>query len=161
MSRDFALPAQLSANLLGRRPDIAAARLHAQASAEKIKQARAAFYPDVNLAAFIGVQSLNLDMLMKSGSSIGSAGPAVSLPIFTGGRLRGQLHGAEADYAEAVATYDRTVIQALQEVADAAASQRALTPRSIGSVTRFLPRRRRGAFRTTVMTVGLQLTWMF
>jgi len=69
-----------------------------------------------------------LDMLTKSGSSIGSVGPAITLPIFTGGRLRGQLHGAEADYAEAVATYERTVVQALQEVADAAVSQRALAP---------------------------------
>ena len=53
-------------------------------------------------------------------------GPAISLPIFDGGRLRGQLRGAEADYAEAVANYDRTVVQALQEVADAATSRKAL-----------------------------------
>ncbi len=128
VARDFALPDQLSANLLGRRPDITAARLRAEASAAKIKEARAEFYPNVNLAAFIGVQSLNLDMLTKNGSSVGSAGPAISLPIFTAGRLRGQLRGVEAEYAESVANYDRAVIQALQEVADAAVSQRALTP---------------------------------
>jgi NodT family efflux transporter outer membrane factor (OMF) lipoprotein len=131
INRAFALPTELSANLLGRRPDITAARMRAEASAQKIKQARAAFYPNVNLAAFIGVQSLNLDMLMKSGSSTGSVGPAVSLPIFNGGRLRGQLRGAEAEHAEAVANYDRTVIQALQEVADAAVSQRALQPQIV------------------------------
>jgi len=84
------------------------------------------FYPNVNLAAFIGVQSLGLDMLTNSGSSIGSVGPAISLPIFNGGRLQGQLRGADADYAEAVANYDRTVVQALQDVADAAVSQKAL-----------------------------------
>ncbi len=128
LTSEFTLPTQLAADLLGRRPDITAARMRAEASAQRIKQARAAFYPNINLTAFLGVQSLTLDMLTKSGSSIGSAGPAVSLPIFTGGRLRGQLRGTEADYAEAVANYDRTVIQALQEVADAAVSQRALTP---------------------------------
>ncbi|MFT3734227.1 MAG: efflux transporter outer membrane subunit [Rhodocyclaceae bacterium] len=122
----FGLPAQLSAELLGRRPDIIAARLRAEAAAKKIDQARVAFYPNVNLVAFIGVQSLGINMLTKGGSSIGSVGPAITLPIFDGGRLRGQLRGSWADYAEAVASYERTVVQALQEVADAATSRRAL-----------------------------------
>jgi outer membrane protein TolC len=82
----------------------------------------------VNLSAFIGVQALGIDMLKESGSDIGSVGPAISLPIFNGGRLRAQLRGAEAEYAEAVANYDKALIQALQEVADAAVSQRALGP---------------------------------
>ena len=55
-------------------------------------------------------------------------GPAISLPIFNGGKLRGQLRGAEAEYAESDANYDKTLVQALQEVADAAVSQRALSP---------------------------------
>src|SRR5262249_18057248 len=89
---------------------------------------RAAFYPNVNLSAFIGSLSLGLGSLSASGSSIGSVGPAISLPIFDGGRLQGQLGGARADYAEAVANYERTVIQALQDVADAATSEKALGP---------------------------------
>jgi len=126
LGQAFGLPEQLSAQLLGRRPDVVAARLRAEAAAQRIEQSRAAFYPNVNLVAFVGVQSLGLDALTKSGSSIGSVGPALSLPIFDGGRLRGQLRGAEADYAQAVAGYDRTVVQALQDVADAAASRQAL-----------------------------------
>jgi NodT family efflux transporter outer membrane factor (OMF) lipoprotein len=126
LERPFGLPGRLPADLLGRRPDVAAARMRAEAAANRIDQARAAFYPNVNLLAFTGVQSLGLDQLAKGGSSIGSVGPAVSLPMFDGGRLRGQLRGAEADYAEAVANYDRAVVQALQDVADAAASRRAL-----------------------------------
>lgn len=126
LAQPFGLPAQLAADLLGRRPDIAAARMRAEASAKRIDQARAGFYPNVNLTAFVGVQSLGLDMLTKNGSTIGSVGPAISLPIFDGGRLRGQLRSSEADYAEAVANYDRTVVQALQEVADAATSRKAL-----------------------------------
>jgi len=125
-SRTFALPATLSADLIGRRPDLVAARLRAEAAAKRIHVARAAFYPNVNLSAFIGVQALGVDMLKESGSDIGSVGPAISLPIFNGGRLRAQLRGAEAEYAEAVANYDKTLVQALQEVADAAVSQRAL-----------------------------------
>jgi NodT family efflux transporter outer membrane factor (OMF) lipoprotein len=126
LTRTFALPSDIPAQLLGRRPDIVAARLRAEAAGKRIHQAKAAFYPNVNLSAFIGVQALQLNNLGKSASDIGSIGPAISLPIFDGGRLRGQLRGAEADYAEAVANYDRAVIQALQDVADAATSQKLL-----------------------------------
>jgi NodT family efflux transporter outer membrane factor (OMF) lipoprotein len=127
-TRAFALPATLSADLIGRRPDIVAARLRAEAAAKRIHVTRAQFYPNVNLTGFIGLQSAGLDMLKESGSGIGSVGPAVSLPIFNGGRLRAQLRGNEAEYAEAVANYDKVLAQALQEVADAAVSQRALGP---------------------------------
>jgi len=130
LNQPFGLPSQLSLDLLGRRPDVVAARLRGDAAARRIKVARAAFYPNVNLTAFIGMQAFGLEMLTSHGSLTGSAGPAISLPIFNGGRLRGQLHGAEADYAEAVANYDRTVVQALQEVADAAVSQKALGAQS-------------------------------
>ncbi|WP_371814555.1 efflux transporter outer membrane subunit [Niveibacterium sp. COAC-50] len=126
LDRSFGLPAELNANLLGRRPDVVAARLRAEAAAKRIDQRTAEFYPDINLAAFVGVQSLGLDLLTKPGSFVGSIGPAISLPIFSGGRLRGQLRGANADYAEAVANYDAAVTQALHDVADAATSQRAL-----------------------------------
>ncbi len=126
LDRGFGLPAALNANLLGRRPDVVAARLRAEAAAKRIDQRTAEFYPDINLSAFIGVQSLGLDLLTKPGSFVGSIGPAISLPIFSGGRLRGQLRGANADYAEAVANYDAAVTQALHDVADAATSQRAL-----------------------------------
>jgi NodT family efflux transporter outer membrane factor (OMF) lipoprotein len=127
-TRSFSLPATLSADLIGRRPDLVAARLRAEAAAKRIHVTRAQFYPNVNLSAFIGVQALGLDLLKESGSDIGSVGPAINLPIFNGGKLRGQLRGAEAEYAEAVANYDKALVQALQEVADAAVSQRALAP---------------------------------
>ena len=126
LAQPFGLPPELSAQLLGRRPDIVAARLRAEAAAARIDQSRAAFYPNVYLVAFAGVQSLGLDQLTRHGSSIGSMGPALSLPIFDGGRLRGQLRGSEAEYAQAVASYDQAVVQALQEVADAAVSRQAL-----------------------------------
>jgi NodT family efflux transporter outer membrane factor (OMF) lipoprotein len=128
MSRSFALPEHLEAELLGRRPDIVAARMRAEAASRRIDQARAEFYPNVNLSSVIGLQSKGLDMLTRNGSSIGSSGPAISLPIFSGGALRGNLRGAQADYAAAVAEYDSTVIQALQELADAAVGQKALGP---------------------------------
>ncbi|GAB3257859.1 outer membrane factor lipoprotein domain-containing protein [Chitinimonas naiadis] len=123
------LPKQMQANLLGRRPDVVAARLRAEAAAKRIDVARTAFYPNVNLSAYVGVQSLGLNMLGKSGSDIGSFGPAISLPIFNTGRLQGQYRSARADYDEAVANYDSTVTQALRDVADVAVSERALSER--------------------------------
>lgn len=129
LSRPFALPAQLPVELLGRRPDIVAARLRAEAAGKQIKVARAAFYPNVNLTAYFGFQSLGIDMLTRAGSDIGSIGPAISLPIFNGGRLRGQFRSASASYDEAVANYDQAVTQALQDVADVGVSEKALTGR--------------------------------
>jgi outer membrane protein TolC len=88
--------------------------------------ARAAFYPNVNLSAVIGLQSFGLDRLFETDSSFGTAGPAISLPLFQGGRLEGGYRGARAQYDEAVARYDATLVTALREVADAAASLRSL-----------------------------------
>jgi NodT family efflux transporter outer membrane factor (OMF) lipoprotein len=128
-SAGFGLPQNLAAELLGRRPDLQAARLRAEAAAKRIDVAKAGFYPNLNLAAFIGVQSLGLSNLSRSGSDIGQGGLAFSLPIFEGGRLAGAYRGARGDYDAAVAAYDQTLIEALQDVADAAASQRALQTR--------------------------------
>jgi NodT family efflux transporter outer membrane factor (OMF) lipoprotein len=120
------VPAELAASLVGRRPDVTAARWRAEAAAQRIHEARAAFFPDVNLAAFIGVQSLFLGKIVASGSDIGSVGPAVSLPIFDGGRLKASYRGAEADRDAAVASYDAAVTEAFRQVADVVASSRAL-----------------------------------
>lgn len=123
------LPTNLALDLVGRRADIAAARLRAEAASSRITVARAGFYPNVNLMGFIGLQSLGLGNLTANGSEIGEAGAAVSLPIFSGGRIEGNYRTARADYDEAVAQYYQTLVRALNEVADVAASQRALATR--------------------------------
>jgi NodT family efflux transporter outer membrane factor (OMF) lipoprotein len=128
LTHGFTLPESIGTELLGRRPDIRAARMRAEAASKRIDQSRAAFYPNVNLTALIGAQSLGLDMLTREGSSTGNVGPAISLPIFNAGQLRNQYRRSEAEYAQAVAEYHRAIIQALQEVADAATSQKALGP---------------------------------
>ena len=129
LTRAFGLPSELSANLLGRRPEVVAARWRAEAQARRIDQKKAEFYPNINLSALVGVQSLGLDLLARSGSSIASIGPAISLPIFSAGRLQGQLRAEHAGYAEAVAQYNATVARALQDVANNAVSQKALGER--------------------------------
>ena len=98
-----------------------------EAQLERIAQKKAEFYPNVNLVAFLGVQALGINQLDQGGSRVGSVGPAISLPIFTAGRLTGELRGTEASYEEAVANYQRTLTNALQEVANAGLSQQALS----------------------------------
>lgn len=124
------LPANAGIDLIGRRPDIVAARLRSEAAAKRINVARADFYPNISLSALVGLQSLGLSNLFKSGSEYGNGGAAISLPIFEGGRLQGRYRGSRADYDVAVATYDNTLIGALRDVADIVAS-RAATERQL------------------------------
>ena len=145
------LPADVTTNLVARRPDIAAALARTEAAARQIKVARADFFPALRLDALIGVQSLGWETLFGSGgldsittgsrsftdtifkkdSIYGNVGPAISLPIFHGGALRGRYRDARATYDEAVATYDKTVLTAYQQVADAVTSRRTLDQRLI------------------------------
>lgn len=124
------LPGDAGIDLIGRRPDIVAARLRSEAAAKRIDVARADFYPNISLSALVGLQSLGLSNLFKSGSEYGNGGAAISLPIFEGGRLQGRYRGSRADYDVAVATYDRTLVGALRDVADIVA-QRAATERQL------------------------------
>ena len=135
LSRTAGVPANLAANLLGRRPDIVAARLRAEAAAARVTSARRAFYPDINLAAVAGLQSLGLDQLFASGSTFANFGPAISLPIFDGARLTSNYNAAEAGFDEAVARYDQTLLGALREVADVLDSRRALAERLLAART--------------------------
>lgn len=116
--REAAIPTVIPAALIGRRPDIVAQRWRVESARRDIDVAKAAFYPNVNLAAFIGFQSLGLSRLLEAGSRTLGAGPAVTLPIFEGGRLRAGLAAADADYDVAVERYNQTLIEALKEVVD-------------------------------------------
>lgn len=127
------LPDDVTTDLVGRRPDIVAARERLEAAASRIKVARADFFPAIRLTALVGVQSLGLENLDKTGSSYGKAGPAISLPIFHGGALQGNYRVQRAGYDEAVALYDRTVLVAYQEVADAVTGRRLLAARLVDS----------------------------
>lgn len=123
------LPQNASIDLIGRRPDVAAARARAEAAQQMVRAAKAEFYPNVSLTGLIGLQSFGLDNLFKSNSAFGAAGPAVSLPLFRGGALQGQYRARRGQYDEAIAYYDRTVIEALHETADAMTSRSLLVSR--------------------------------
>ena len=120
------LPPRLAADLIGRRPDLVAARLRAEAAAERIKVAHADFYPNIDLNGLVGFQSLDIGSVFMHGSLIGAIGPALHLPVFDGGRIEGAYRGARASYDEAVASYDKTLVVSLKDVADAMATEREL-----------------------------------
>ena len=112
------LPGQLPLGLLGRRPDIVAARWQVEAAQSEIKIAQTAFYPNINLSALAGFSSLGFANFLSSGSRVVGIGPALHLPIFEGGALRAQLKGRVAAYDNAVAIYNQALNDAFHEVAD-------------------------------------------
>jgi NodT family efflux transporter outer membrane factor (OMF) lipoprotein len=112
-----ALPSVLSSELIARRPDVVAQRWRVEAQRRDIDVAKTLFYPSVNLTALVGLQSLGFAHFFDSGSGIASAGPALSLPIFDGGRLRGNLALRDADYDVAVEAYNQTLVDAVRDVA--------------------------------------------
>lgn len=119
-------PAQLPAELLGHRPDIAAARWRVEAATRSVDQARSLFYPNVNLAAFVGLSSIGLDNFARADSKEWGFGPAISLPIFDSGRLRANLRGKSADLDAAVASYNASLLDAVHDVADQLDSARSI-----------------------------------
>jgi len=121
-----ALPSALPSELLGHRPDVVAARWRVEAASRGIDASKAEFYPSVNLSAMVGLAAGKLSDLFTRDAAFGTGGPAISLPIFNGRRLRGQLATSDADYDLAVAQYDQSLVGALREVADALQGARAL-----------------------------------
>jgi outer membrane protein, multidrug efflux system len=112
------VPAGLPSSLLERRPDLQFAEQQLVAANANIGQAKAAFYPQVTLTGFYGFQSVALSDLFTGASRTWQFGPAVTLPLFTGGRLRANLNITQAQYEEVLAAYQQTVQNAFREVSD-------------------------------------------
>jgi NodT family efflux transporter outer membrane factor (OMF) lipoprotein len=112
------LPSNLPAELIGRRPDVVADRWRVEAASQDIKVAKARFYPNISLNGLVGLQSLGFGNFLDAGSRVLGIGPAISLPIFDGGRLRGNLGVQQAGYDAAVERYNATVIAAVHDVVD-------------------------------------------
>lgn len=113
-----AVPATLPAELLGRRPDLIAARWRVEAASKGIDASKTRFYPNLNLNMGAGVQSLLGDAMFGSPSRFFDIAPTVTVPIFDGGRLRADLDARDADYDLAVAQYNKLLVGALGDVTD-------------------------------------------
>lgn len=110
-----ALPAGLPSDLLRRRPDIRRAERQLAAATAEVGVATADLFPRFSLSALAGLQSTSLSELVSSGSRYWSIGPSFSLPLFDRDRLYAALDISEAELAEMLAGYEKTVLAALVE----------------------------------------------
>ncbi|MCQ8279815.1 efflux transporter outer membrane subunit [Acetobacteraceae bacterium KSS8] len=113
------VPVGLPSELAEQRPDIRAAEAQLHAATAEIGVAKADFYPKITLGGSLDIQALQFTGLGSWGSRQYGFGPAISLPIFEGGRLRGTLELRKAQQRQAAIAYQRTVLQAWREVDDA------------------------------------------
>jgi len=123
---EVTLPDNVPADLISRRPDIVAARWQVEAATSNVKEAKAEFFPDINLSAAAGFDAFGWSRFLNFGSRQFNAGPAIHLPIFDAGELRSQLKGRYADFDLDVANYNQTLINALNDVATQIASIRSV-----------------------------------
>lgn len=121
-----ALPSRLGMELLARRPDLQAARWRVEASLSRIDAAKAAFYPDINISAAAGLNSISLEHLLEAPSRTLFLGPTITLPLFDSKRLAAQLEGTRSERNALVAEYNRAVVGAVRDVAQDAAAVQAL-----------------------------------
>ncbi len=117
------VPAGLPSDLLQRRPDLRQAEHQLQAANANIGAARAAFFPSVSLTANAGSLSPDLAGLFDAGSGSWLFQPSISLPIFNAGKLRASLDYAELQKDIQVASYEKAIQTAFQEVADGLAAR--------------------------------------
>src|ERR1700704_6683084 len=116
------VPPGLPSSLIERRPDIREAEQILVAANAEIGVAKAQFFPQISLTGSGGGsfgRSSVFSSLMSSQTSIWSYGAQVSQPIFTGGALRGNLHLAESQHAQALIAYQQAIQHAFGDVSDA------------------------------------------
>ena len=125
------VPVTLPAQLLERRPDIAAAERRMAAANEQIGIAQAAYYPTINLAAAAGLEGSSLLNWFNWPSRFWAVGAGASETLFDGGRRRATSESASAGYDASVANYRQTVLTSFQQVEDNLVVLRVLNTESV------------------------------
>ncbi|CAB3788908.1 putative efflux pump outer membrane protein TtgC [Paraburkholderia ultramafica] len=113
------VPVGLPSQLAERRPDIREAEARLHAATADIGVAVGDFYPRITLSANLGLQATHFGDLGEWSSRMFGVGPALTVPIFEGGRLKGQLELRKAQQREAMIEYQRAVLNAWHEVDNA------------------------------------------
>jgi NodT family efflux transporter outer membrane factor (OMF) lipoprotein len=116
------VPQSVPADLLSRRADVSAARDRALSALRGVDAARDDFYPNVNLTALVGFDTVETSQFFKWPSRVWQIEPAIHLPLFDSGLLKASLKGASADADAAISAYNAAVLQAVGEASDALAS---------------------------------------
>jgi len=118
------VPAALPGTLLANRPDIAEAEQNLIAANAQIGIARAAYYPSIKLTGMLGIQSIELGKFLADPAKIWEITPSVTLPIFSAGRISGEIKTAEADQHRLLLQYQKAIVGAFND-ADNAIGQNA------------------------------------
>ena len=110
------IPVGLPSDLIRRRPDVRRAEAQIHAATARIGVATADLFPKFSLTGSFGLSSTDLNTLMNWSSRAWSLGPSVSWPIFAGGRIWWNIQVQDALQEQALITYEKTVLIALQDV---------------------------------------------
>ena len=124
------LPDTLGYELLARRPDLQVAHWYIEASLSEVDAAKAAFYPDINLMAFLQQDALHLSDLFRHSAQQMGVTAGLTLPIFDSGRLNANLDIASAQNSLSIAQYNKAVVDAVNQVAKTASQVETLMAKS-------------------------------
>jgi outer membrane protein, multidrug efflux system len=113
------VPGGLPSTLLERRPDILQAEQELMAANANIGVAQSLYFPDLSITGILGSTSAALGDFLASGSAAWALTGGLAGPIFTFGSIEGQVQSAEARQREALANYQRVVLNAFRETNDA------------------------------------------
>lgn len=125
LSETSLVPQDIPLELVGRRPDLIAARWHVESAARAVQVSRTAWYPNLNLlAGNFGLQTVSWERLLDPGAVELSIGPALSLPWFDGGARESQYSSSLSIYRAACQKYRESLLRATREVLEAVAALR-------------------------------------
>lgn len=113
------VPVGLPSDLLKRRPDIRRVEAQLAAATARVGQAKADYFPKLSLTGNAGREATELHAVTLGLGNVFSIGPSVSLPIFTGGKIRSNVAVQTARMKQAEAAYESTVLTALEETDNA------------------------------------------
>jgi outer membrane protein, multidrug efflux system len=125
------IPAGLPSDLLRRRPDVASAEQSLIAANANIGVSIANFFPQIGLTTFLGRASPELSAFTGGAGNIWNVGGTMTGPLFQGGQLRAQYRFSKAQFQEAQAAYQQTVLTAFADVSDALISKQKLAEQDV------------------------------
>lgn len=118
------VPAGLPSDLIERRPDIRSAEQELAAAGARIDVAKKAYLPRISLTGFLGFESTSLTSLFSPSRAVWGFLPQVTQPIFTGGRIKSEVHFTQAQRDLLLVDYERTIQNAFREVSDSLVAYR-------------------------------------
>ncbi len=113
------VPVGLSSDLLKRRPDVRRSDAEVTAASARVGVARSDFFPKITLTGAAGRQGTSFSGLTLGAGNFFAVGPAIKLPLFTGGRLRANMEVQKQRLAQAQLAYQSAVLRSLEETENA------------------------------------------